>query len=264
MQQQQLDEFKQWFNAYVATCYGEDPYVNANLKLKEGHSRRTCKEMQYLVEELALSDSDKRIAQTIAIFHDIGRFKQFLKYRTYNDTKSTNHCLLGVEFLRNTKVLDPLDQHETQLIEKAIEYHGIKQLPALLDDRTGLFCNLIRDADKLDIFYTAIRYYSDYEADPQGYRLELEFPNDPTCSPKVVQAILTEKLIDYADLRTWNDAKLLQLGWVYNVCFPATLKRIKQQGYLQKLIGFLTQTDDTEKVAKKILDYVDSRIEQNR
>ncbi|MFZ0035766.1 MAG: HD domain-containing protein, partial [Sedimentisphaerales bacterium] len=85
MKQEQLKKFRVWFGDYVAGFYGDDKFVNANLKMKEEHSLRVCKEMSYLAQELDLADNQKRIADVIALFHDIGRFEQFVKYRTYND-----------------------------------------------------------------------------------------------------------------------------------------------------------------------------------
>ena len=42
MQPQQLTEYKQWYADYVAGFYGDDPFINANLKLKEEHTGRVC------------------------------------------------------------------------------------------------------------------------------------------------------------------------------------------------------------------------------
>ena len=56
--------------------------------------------------------------------------------------------------------------------------------------------------------------------------------------------------------------KLLQLGWVYDVNFTATLKRIRQRKLLEELMGFLPVTEDMKKVREKIFEFVDSRIEQ--
>ena len=133
MEQGQLEKFRGWFDDYVAGFYGDDEFVNANLKLKQEHSRRTCEEMLYLAEELGLSDERKQIAEVIALFHDIGRFEQFVKYGTYNDPRSVDHGLLGVKVLSETKTLNGLAREEREIIEKAIEYHGRKELPADLD-----------------------------------------------------------------------------------------------------------------------------------
>ena len=263
MEQKQLDKFRVWFDDYVAGFYGDDEVVNANLKLKEKHSRRTCQEMLYLAEELDLEENQKRLSETIALFHDIGRFEQFVKYRTYSDVKSVDHCRLGLEILQQTEVLDGIDQEEKQLIEKAIENHGRKELPPDLDGRYLLLSKLIRDADKIDALYVATGYYKQYRDNPQEFRLDLELPDEPGYSAEVLEGLLHGQCVDYSRLRTLNDLKLCFLGWVYDVNFTPTLKRMKQRKYLEKLIDFLPGTDDIERVKKKIFGYVDLRIEQD-
>src|SRR4030042_6102679 len=158
MDQHQLENFKTWFDNYVAGFYGDDDFVNSNLNLKYEHTRRVCREMQFLTDELGLTKNQKVIAEAIALFHDIGRFKQFIKYGMYDDAKTVNHSLLGLEVLKEEKVLEDVDKDERELIEKAIEYHGIKQLPDNLNGDCLLLSKLIRDADKLDIFYVAPEY----------------------------------------------------------------------------------------------------------
>ncbi|MCJ7728261.1 MAG: HD domain-containing protein [Sedimentisphaerales bacterium] len=264
MDRQQLTKFNAWFDKYAAGFYGRDRFINTNLKLKEDHSRRVCEEMQYLAGTLALPDNQRLIAETIALFHDIGRFEQFTKYRTYNDSRSTDHCLLGLEVLRTENVLDGIDSRERELIEKAIEYHGRKVLPTDLDGDCLLFSKLIRDADKLDVYYVVTQYYRQYRDDPSNFLLELEFPDRPEYSPQIVDAILRGQLIDYTRLQTLNDVKLLQLGWVYDINFTASLKRIRQRRFLEMLLDFLPQTPDIQKVKEKIFAYVDFRIKQEQ
>jgi hypothetical protein len=260
MEQEQLKKFRVWFDDYVAGFYDNDEYVNTNLKLKEEHTRRTCKEMLYLAKELGLSGNQKRIAEVIALFHDIGRFEQFVRYRTYVDGRSVNHCLLGLEVLRQTRALDEVDGPQRQLIEKAIEYHGSKELPPDLNGDCLLMSKLIRDADKIDSLYVMTDCYRKYVNNPQDYKLEIELPDEPGYSDEVVQALLRGRRIDYSQLKTLNDMKLCLLGWVYDVNFAPTLKRIKQLRLLEMLVDFLPKTEDIKRVRQKIFEYVDFRI----
>lgn len=264
MEQRQIKKFRSWFDSYVAGFYGDDEYVNANLRLKEEHSRRTCEEMRYLAEELGLEDNQSRIAETIALLHDIGRFRQFAEYRTYHDPKSVNHSLLGTEVLDQSKVLDGVAEQEKRWIEKAIEYHGLMELPKDLDGQCLLFSKLIRDADKLDIFYVVIEEYKQYRDDPDRIGLEIELPDEPGYTAGMIEAVLSGRRIEYSSLRTWNDMRLLQLSWVYDVNFVATLRRIRRRRFLEMVLDFLPETEDIEKVRKKIFEYVDLAIKQDR
>ncbi len=264
MEQEQLKKFRAWFDNYVAGFYGNDKSINTNLKMKEEHSRRVCEEMSYLTGELGLTENQKRIADAIALFHDVGRFEQFVKHRTYSDFKSVNHCLLAVDVLRREKVLEQVDGREKELIEKAIEYHGRIELPADLDGDGLLFSQLIRDADKLDIFYVVMNYSRQYRDEPENFSLDLEFPDEPGYSAEVVEEILRGRRIDYSRLRTLNDMMLCQLTWVHDVNFTATLKRINKRRFLEKIFDFLPKTEDIGNVREKIFKYVDSRIKQDK
>jgi hypothetical protein len=262
MEQEQLEQLKGWFYDYVSGFYGENEFVNANIELKERHTRQTCEEMLQLARELGFSENQQRTAEAISLLHDVGRFEQFEKYRTYNDPRSVNHCILGVEVLRQTGVLESLDAEERGLIERAIEYHGLVELPDGLDGRCLLFSKLLRDADKLDIFRVVTDYYRRYRDDPESFKLEVELPDEPEYSMEVVERLLGGLRIDYTMLNTWNDMKLCQLGWVYDVNFPQTLRCIRDRGFLEKVFDFLPANEDIEKVRKKIFDYVGLRIEQ--
>lgn len=119
---------------------------------------------------------------------------------------------------------------------------------------------MIRDADKLDIFHVVTKAYIQHRDDPDNFKLEIEFPDTPGYTPDVLEAVLTSRLIDYKELKSWNDMKLCILGWVYDINFPASLKRIKQRRHLETIFEFLPDNADTTKVRQKILAYVDSRL----
>jgi hypothetical protein len=262
MQKQQIISFNKWFDNYAASFYGDDDYVNANIKLKELHSKRVCNEMRILVDELKLSENQKNLAEAIALFHDIGRFEQFKKYRTYSDHRSIDHSKLGLETMTKKNILAGVEVKEKEVIEKAIEFHSALELPADLDGDTLLMAKLIRDADKLDIYYVVIEYYKKYEENPEGFRLEVELPNTPDFSAKVLYDLNAGRRIDYRNLKSWNDMKLCQLSWVYDINFNAALKRIKQQGYIEKIISFLPKQPQIDKAVKTIQIYIEKRIAQ--
>ena len=260
MNQQQLESFKQWFTGYVRLFYtADDDFLNHNIKLKECHTYRVCKAMRDLAGALKMNDEDVLLAETIALFHDVGRFPQFKQYRTYKDQISENHCLMALTVLRENNVLVNLPADERAVIEKAIEFHGAKELP-VMDERTLHFANMIRDADKLDIFELLVENYRILANEPEKFKWELEFPDTPDCNPEIIDAILNNRLVDYSKIRTINDAKLLQLGWVYDVYFDHTLKQIHDRGYLQAIIDLLPKTDEINQVTEQVLCYIKMRI----
>ncbi|MDD5458348.1 MAG: HD domain-containing protein [Phycisphaerae bacterium] len=262
MRPEKLAQFEKWYDQYINTFYGDDKYINANIRLKHDHARRVVEEMRYLADSLALDENRRRIAETIALFHDIGRFEQFIRYQTYHDPKSIDHNKLGVKILCEKKILD-IDIAERQLVEKAIALHGTKQLPTDLSGDEALFCKLIRDADKLDIYQVVINGYRRYLADPDNFDLEVELPNEPFVSPEIVEAVLNGKRVGYEFLKTWNDMKVLQLGWVYDINFASALRRIRERKLLEQIVDFLPKTPQIEQVKKVIFKYMDDRIKNN-
>ena len=119
-------------------------------------------------------------------------------------------------------------------------------------------------ADKIDVFYVVIGLYEQYKNDPENFKYELELPNEPYCSPEIIQATLSGRQVNYRKLRTWNDMKLLHLSWVYDINFAGALRIIKKRKYLQRVIDFLPQNSDIEKVKKTIMEYVDKKITSRR
>ena len=257
-----LDSFKRWFDAYTSRFFNEDEYVNAHLRVKREHTRRTCEEILLLADRLALDDHQKRVAETIALFHDVGRFPQFAEYRTYNDGRSVDHARLGIEVLRQEGVLAALRREERQWVETAIEHHGRKALPADLRGQPLLFAKLIRDADKLDIFRIVVQIYERHRNNPAGMSFETELPDEPGVSPEVLETVMSEQLVEYTKLRTLNDMRLCQLGWVYDMNFAAALARLREQRFLEQVLSFLPATPEIDRVREKIFTYVDTRIQQ--
>lgn len=262
MKQEQFEQFVQWFGGYIQPFYSldGDEFLNNNLHLKECHTHRVCGVTRKLAASLKLDAGQTLIAETIALFHDVGRFEQFKRYRTYKDATSDDHAVMGLAILRQERILEPLEAHERKWIEQAIEHHNKKSLPDGLDEPTALFSKMIRDTDKVDIFKLSIESFLAYQQNPCTFRLEIEFPDEPCCSPAIVEAVRTGTLVDYRCLRTLNDAKLLQLGWAYDIYFDAALREIWKLGYLQQIAASLPEDSGVQAAAEAVMRYVKRRI----
>jgi len=156
----------------------------------------------------------------------------------------------------------PADERE--IIETAIKSHGDKELAGDLTGDTLMLSKMIRDADKLDIYSVFTQACSQQRDNPADFLLEIEFPDEPRYTPEVLESILSGQRIDYKKLQTFNDMKLCVLGWVYDVNFPATLKRIKQRRRLEAIFDYLPDNEDIAKVREKIFTYVNDRIASGR
>lgn len=145
------------FDAYVA-AYDRD---NARIALKVEHTMRVAELCERIARAHSLAPHDVDLAWMLGLLHDIGRFEQIRRFDTFNDAISVSHASLGVEVLfgdeADVGVGDRLirsfvrSDDEDELIRAAIAHHSDYRLPSELDERTRLFCDILRDADKIDI-----------------------------------------------------------------------------------------------------------------
>jgi len=109
-----LDHLKQWFSRYVQSFYSADPVVQEGLVLKEKHSFRVCDEILNIGRKLDLSKNNLRLAEVMALFHDIGRFEQFAHHKTFVDKnqKTTDSWASKVLEHENALAALPADARE--------------------------------------------------------------------------------------------------------------------------------------------------------
>ena len=102
-----------------------------------------------------LSQEDISLAWLCGMLHDIGRFEQIKNYGTFIDADSIDHALLGAEILFDEgKIQDYLEQPSDELcafLRRVISCHSAYRVPKDYDERTKLFADILRDADKIDI-----------------------------------------------------------------------------------------------------------------
>jgi len=264
MEKENLLFFRSWFFDYVQKFYSNDLNVQRNIKLKEEHSLRVCENIVLIGKSINLDENKLFIAETIALFHDIGRFKQFKKYGTFDDRKSENHAALGVEALKNSNVLFCLPEHEQELILKSVEYHNMQKIPKNIKPDFLLFSNLLRDADKLDIFNVVTNYYIEKNKNPNP-ALELELADAQSYSHEFIKDILNYR-VSKNNLKTHNDMKLFQLTWLFDINFPATFKYFKDKNYLEKIIKSLPDDENIRRVHEHLKKYLNEKqpSEQNK
>lgn len=252
-------DIETWFEAYTKAFFTHDAYVCNNLKIRYDHIMLTRKAMVYLCQELNLSAQQCLLGDVIALLHDIGRFEQFSQYRTFSDHNSVNHGCLGVRILANTRILSQLSDSVQKTITSAIQWHNARGIPHTMSGEELLFTKLIRDADKIDIYRCSVDHFRRIKHDPAGGHLELEVSDAPHCSDALVTALLQGQQVDYSQLQTYHDLQLMQLGWIYDINFVASLKHIHEKQHLNDLIDFLPTGPVTDRVRNHVYSYLEER-----
>ena len=250
-----VSAFKTWFAAYTKTFKSVNFKDQQNIHLKEAHTRRVCEEILDIGNSLGLEGEDLCVAEVMALFHDIGRFEQYKRYGTFVDLKSEDHAMLGVKVLRKEGVLNKLDQSTADLILQGIVYHNRAFLPKDESDRCLFFAKLLRDADKLDIWRVVTDYYQRKTEDRNGV-IELGLPDTPEISPEVCADLMAKRIVNIGYLKTLNDFKLLQMGWVFDVNFYRTFELIQERRYLEMILNALPLSEKITEIYLTVQSYL--------
>lgn len=256
MEQAQLDELHQWFEKYVQTYNDIDEEGFRNILLKVEHTRKVCEVMEFLATGEGLTPDEARIAAAVALLHDVGRFPQFRRWRTFRDSDSDNHARLGIEVIREQAVLNGLPAAERLLIEEAVRFHNLLALPLRFTSPTALYIRLIRDADKLDIW----RVFLDYFRQPEDLRpsaVTLGFPDLPEVTPACVGELAAGRVIRLENVRVLNDFKLLQISWVYDLNFRSAYCLLRQRGHIAALAATIPLDESAAQAVAQAVAAID-------
>jgi hypothetical protein len=254
-----LEHLKRWFADYVAGFYADDPANNGTIRLKEKHTKRVCENIVLLGKAMDLSNEEIMLAETMALFHDIGRFKQYAIYGTFKDVDSENHALLGLRELAIHNVLDVCTKDEKKWITKAIANHNVSTIPKTEKEESLLYIRLLRDADKLDIWKVFLDHFNTRDKQPNPV-VEFSLPDDPNFSPRVLSAFSEERFVYFQDLKTLNDVKLLLLSWVFDLNFPFSIQLVKDRGYIDKIGATLPESIEVKNILTQIHDYMERHL----
>jgi len=128
LENEQVRDLNDWFIRYVQG-FKNDPATVRNIVLKEEHTKRVCREIIAIGTDLGLTNDELHFAEIIALFHDIGRFEQYARYKTFVDRRSEDHAELGVTVLRRLGVLHRCGEATQDIVFRIIRYHNRAALP---------------------------------------------------------------------------------------------------------------------------------------
>lgn len=266
------ERVKDIFVEYTANYNVEDTKV----RLKVEHTYRVAGLAETIAKSLDLEEEDIDIAWLLGMLHDIGRFEQLRRFNTFIDTRSINHAHLSADLLfgrechedagkeedHNTSgghtisIREFIDGDEQdELIEKAIRLHNIFILPSDLTDRELLFCNLLRDADKIDILKVNCDIPREEIYDKPTSEILKE-----SISPLVYEDAICCRNVDRKNVTTVVDSLVTQISFVYGLVFPESYRLTVKQGYLDKLLDFKSDNPDTNKKMAEICNVVKKYI----
>lgn len=253
MDKSQLDALVAWFDRYVEPFLDTDREAAKNIRLKIEHTRKVCAVMELLAAGENLTGNEARIASATALLHDVGRFPQYRRWRTFLDSDSDNHARLAIDVIRDENVLAGIDRTEQLLVEEAVRFHNMLAPPAAIRSGTRRYINLIRDADKLDIWRLFVELL-DQPPEERASAAILGLEDDPgKVSNRCIAALDSRSIVPLGTITCFNDFKLLQISWVYDLTYATSRRILRERGYIQALAASLPARQDIREAASKAI-----------
>jgi len=209
--------------------------------VKREHSLQVLENARAILLGLDLSPGMERLGLLAALFHDVGRFPQYQRFKTFHDPSSLNHGLLGSRTLApaplGSGLLDALPFTERSLVRGAVAMHNRCSLPAGISPQLRILTEVVRDADKLDIMRVMIRHFSNENKNPV-ITLHVA-PHPENFTQQIYEGVYNGTQGDYRAMRWTNDFKLLLVGWAHNLAFAPSRRLLKKRRLLEQLFALL-------------------------
>ena len=257
-----LSRMHAWMAAYMKSFYSDDAQVQQGILIKEKHTGYVTANCVELAKFLKLSTHDTELAEIIGLFHDVGRFRQYSIYKTFNDADSEDHADLALKVIDELEFFKELSAEDYGLVKFAIQNHNKKVIAPTDDAKKILFAKLIRDADKLDIYRVLEPFLAQENADkmPQFIKSTSRLVAD--ISPDFVENFVTGEQADYRKIRTNGDRKIVRLMWIYDVNFSWTMQKIVERGYIEKIVSNLPMDERVAEGVRRLKLHVKEKLSE--
>lgn len=150
--------------------------------------------------------------------------------------------------MEENKVLKNLDDSRKKIIIKVISFYNIKEFLSNLNEEEVLFCKLIRDVDKFDIFRVVIEYEREWK---NNFNLVIDnlffilgYNNE------LLEDIFLSRRISNNVLKNYNDRKIYELSWILDLNFFFLFNYIKEKRVVKILIDCLFKNEEINKFYK--------------
>ncbi|MDO4466962.1 MAG: HD domain-containing protein [Bacillota bacterium] len=235
---------KQAFEKYLSTFDRNNPKIS----LKIIHTYGVVYYTQLICEKMMLNNEDTDLSLLIALLHDIGRFEQVRIYDSFEHT-TMSHAHYGVELLKKNQFIRQFVKDDTydEIIYQAIYHHSDYQLDPSLDPRTMFFCQMIRDADKLD--NCRVKLHDSIEI---LLNETIEEVGSEAISEKVWEACLKKSSVLLSDRKTKIDYWVSYIAYFFDINFKESFQIIEEKKFVSKIIHRISYSNQ-ETYKKMIL-----------
>lgn len=223
--------------------------TNKMIALKKVHTLEVVDVTKDLCKRLKLDEERSFIAILIAYFHDLGRFHQVKMINSFSE-KTYNHAEKSVDVIKSESYLNlfEVDEKWHQVIYQAVLNHSKHSIEENLSEEERFFANIIRDADKIDIYRTcAVNYSGNIDGD---------------LNPIVMEEFLNGKSIKRADVISEVDKFILRMAFLNDMVFDESFELLKERNYFQDFINKIEATGELKDVIHKLKEEALSYLER--
>ncbi len=258
MDEAQATAVREWFSVYVDR-FKSDGALSPALELKLDHSLRVAADAAEIARESGWPAGAVRTARALGLLHDVGRFPQFAEFGTFNDSRSVDHGERGLQVLEREGTLADLDGTCRRGILDGVRHHNARALPEGLADESMRLARLVRDADKLDICRVVLQALDDGRPDAAAGLLGRLDPLAPP-SADVLDHLRRGHVVASKTVRNLADLLLLETSWVYDVNYPAAMRRLRDRRVLERIQCDLPDNPEVGEVVRRAMDFRDGAL----
>jgi HD superfamily phosphodiesterase len=246
----QCDLVRKIFQSYSSRFKSEDPLYNKYIELKRFHTARVCENILDIGSSLQMDREHLNFVEILAWLHDIGRFEQYRKYRTFDDSVSENHAILGLRVIEQEKILEGFSSEQKEILSSSILNHNTRSIPENEPSKIDFYSRILRDADKLDIWRISIEMNITYKLLDEVLSETYVVPND------FIQSFQNRQTIKMSQASTLYNNTLFKLSWIYDLNFKRSFELFNESNIGQKLLDKIPQSGDLNNIGHLIKDYV--------
>lgn len=243
------------FDAYLDQFDREDEKI----KLKIVHTEGVIRCASEICSRMGLNEKDSRLAELIALLHDIGRFEQVKRFDSF-EPSVMDHAAFGVDLLfGQEKMIRRFVEEETwdAVIRSAIARHSRYSLGEGLNSRELLHARLIRDADKLDNCRVKLE-------DKMEVLLgcSAREAGSQEISASTWEECMGEKSIHSANRKTKMDYWVSYVAYFFDIAYKETVDIIREERYVERVIGRIPyENPETAQKMKELRGIVETYFE---
>lgn len=226
------------FNLYT-TDYD---ITNSKIAVKIEHTLRVAQ----MADRIALDiGADCELAWLSGMLHDIGRFEQIRKYNTFIDAISVDHAKLSCELLFEDGLIQNFvpvfDLDKKEILETAIRCHSLYHLPDSLTKEERLYSQILRDADKLDIFRAVCETPL-----TELYGFSWNELREAEVSDAVKICFENRTAVLKSLWKTPSDIWVAHICLYFELAYPVSRRIAHEQGYVDRLLDFEFTNGNTQ------------------